>query len=111
MDDLIAFLSARLDEWERRARRALPHETGSRDEGQPPEWVTWRHSGGNSQFGLRQIAAQRAILAAYAEVAHMDVPDLESEFSYGRAVGLGEAVRHLAAVYSNHPDYRQEWAL
>jgi hypothetical protein len=24
--------------------------------------------------------------------------------------GLGAAVRHLAAVYSDHPDYRQEWA-
>jgi hypothetical protein len=33
----------------------------------------------------------------------------EPEYAYGRADGLGEAVRQLAAVWSDHPDYRAEW--
>ena len=54
---------------------------------------------------LRDIAGKRKILDAYAEVAYMDIAEPEPEFAYGRAVGLGEAVRHLAAEFSTHPDY------
>lgn len=54
---------------------------------------------------LREVAAKRAILAAYAEVSYMDIADPEPEFAYGRAVGLGEAMRHLAATWSDHPDF------
>jgi hypothetical protein len=45
---------------------------------------------------LREVEAKRAIVAAVAE-------------SPGEATGLGVAMLHLAAVYADHPDYRQEW--
>ena len=110
MDDLIAFINARLAEWERMAQQALPLQTGSRDEGQPVEHVSWRRGAGHPQFALHHVAALRAIVAAYAEVARMDIADPEPEFACGRAVGLGEAVRQLAASWNLHPGYRQEWA-
>lgn len=58
---------------------------------------------------LRDIAAKRAIVEMYADKADYDTPDPELEYAVGRAVGLGEAVRHLAAVWSGHPDYEEAW--
>jgi hypothetical protein len=60
---------------------------------------------------LREVEAHRKLVDAYAEVAGMDTEGAEPEFAYGRAVGLGEAVRLLALPYADHPDYRPEWAL
>jgi len=60
---------------------------------------------------LRDIEADRELLAAYVEVADMDRDDPEPEYAYGRAVGLGEAVRLRAARFSDHPDFQQEWKL
>jgi len=58
---------------------------------------------------LRDITADRALLAAYEAVAEMDAEGAEPEFAYGRAVGLGEAVRYRAARFDNHPDYDEAW--
>ncbi|TLQ45770.1 DUF6221 family protein [Streptomyces marianii] len=58
---------------------------------------------------LDRIANDRAVLDAYAEVADLDTGESEPEFAYGRAAGLGIAVRRMAALYSNHRDYRTEW--
>ena len=62
-------------------------------------------------LGSEGLRAARAILAAYAEVAYMDIADPEPEYAYGRAEGLGEAVRHIAAIWSDHPHYQASWAL
>lgn len=105
MDALIAFLTARYDEWERQAREAYPHETGSRDEGQPPSWVTYRRGPGNAEFGLRHVATLRAILAEHAGVDPCDAHDGISL----RSVPC-DTLRLLAADFSHLPDYRQEWA-
>jgi uncharacterized protein DUF6221 len=56
-----------------------------------------------------RIAAERAVLDAYVEVAHLDTSNPEREFADGRAVGLGIAVRHLASRYSHDRNYQPEW--
>lgn len=59
---------------------------------------------------LRRLALMRALLDTYAEVADMDTPATEFEFANGRAIGLGIAVRQLAAEYSHLPDFKPEWS-
>lgn len=100
-DDLVAFLRARLDEdeWAARvAKDAAAKRTHYRAS------LTDR-----ADRELREVAAARQLVDAYAEVADMDTEDPEPEFAYGRAVGLGIAVRLLAVSYADHPDYREEW--
>lgn len=58
---------------------------------------------------LAEVAAKRALVDDYAEVAELDTEDAEPEFAYGRAAGLGIAVRLIAAAYAAHPDYREAW--
>jgi hypothetical protein len=60
---------------------------------------------------LRKVAANRRLVDAYAEVEDMDTgDDAEPEFAYGRAAGLGIAVRLLALTYSDRPGYLPKWA-
>lgn len=58
---------------------------------------------------LREIDADRALVAVYEAVADLDTEDPEPEFAYGRAAGLGEAVRFRALRYADRPGYREEW--
>jgi Family of unknown function (DUF6221) len=88
MNDLVAFLAARLGEAEALARRAL----------------IWQ------PLALRMVEAGRAILAehaggypGYCAVCHAGGFDWDPE-RWPCAT-----VRALAAVYSDHPDYRDEW--
>lgn len=89
--DLIAFLAARLDEDEEIAKEARM---------------------------LREVAAKRAILAAHpvrpiingtcrtcSDSAGLSWSSLEPEFVDWPCPTL----RALAAFWSDHPDYRQEW--
>ena len=89
-DDLAAFLRARLDE----------------DEGNAPMagGFAWR-SGYSTERLLREVAAGRALLADYLQAI-----DDYAEFDVIRINHLKRAVKWRAAVYSDHPDYRQEWA-
>jgi hypothetical protein len=115
VDDLRLFLTARYDEWERRARAAYPHETGSRDEGQPPDWVSYRRGPGNAEFGLRHVATLRAIVALHhVELIEGRNADGDERSEYFCAECDLQAypcptLRHLAADFSHLPDYRQEW--
>lgn len=59
---------------------------------------------------LTEVAAKRALVDDYAEVAELDTEDAEPEFAYGRAAGLGIAVRLIAAAYADRPGYKAEWA-
>ncbi|GGV73283.1 hypothetical protein GCM10015535_00280 [Streptomyces gelaticus] len=58
---------------------------------------------------LRRIETSRVLLNEYAEVAHLDTDRPEHDFRSGRAVGLGFAVRQLAAEHAGHPGYRARW--
>ena len=124
--DLTAFLSARLDEDEAQAREATAdpgmaaewHETtsGCLDVGLPDhggeDWRDYVWPQGDSRVtrfiarhdparALREVEAKRAILDDH-------MPD-----EYGCQICQGDTtcpLPYLAAVYSDHPDYRQEWA-
>jgi len=104
-DALPEFLGARLDEWESLGRQALPWQTGSRDEGQPPEHVSWRRSAGSVEFGLRHVATLRAIV----EIHRIGYDPCDAHDASLKSVPC-ETLLHLAADWSTHPDYRQEWA-
>lgn len=58
---------------------------------------------------LRDVEADRALLAEYERVADMDTDDPEPEFASGRAAGLGLAVRHRAVRFADHRDYQEAW--
>lgn len=56
---------------------------------------------------LREIEAQRRLLAAYVQVAANDVNEVE--YAHGYANALGEAVRLLALPFADRPGYRESW--
>ncbi|QIQ01892.1 DUF6221 family protein [Streptomyces liangshanensis] len=58
---------------------------------------------------LRRVVADRVMLDAYADLAHLDVDGNSYDYPSGQAVGLGFAVRHLAALDAGHPDYQATW--
>lgn len=131
--DLLTFLRARLDEDEAAARaatdgtgrwvwrgvdemraQALADESGGEDVLSPngyedPElWVSEavrdhiaRHDPARA---LAEVAAKRAIVDAFVQRNGE-----EHEVSGYHATGLGIALRHLAAAYAVHEDYREEW--
>lgn len=92
-DDLVAFWSARLDEDKDRARR-----------GSPPGWV-W----GNR--ALREVAAKRRILTRYEYACRQASVNIDAEQEAWEKIAgaLERDALDLAAVYSDHPDYREEW--
>ncbi|MFB7917222.1 DUF6221 family protein [Streptomyces sp. NPDC056061] len=57
----------------------------------------------------RRIETSRVLLNEYAEIADKDTDRPDSDFVSGRAVGLGFAVRQMAAEHAGHPDYRARW--
>jgi hypothetical protein len=116
MDDLVAFLAARLDEDEAAARAALSQ---SAEEGTawwfddvgpetPREFHVARHDPARV---LREVEARREILNRYARGLAGDLPEWKAGrelIEAGLAI-LRAVLRDLAAVYSDHPDYRAEW--
>lgn len=112
MDDLVQWLRAVLDDeataqgrpetaWHRRDCGSLPdvlypgQETGACDCGVPAQV-------------LREIEAKRAVLGAFAEVVGNYGRD-DVEYADGWVSGLGFAVQHMAAAYSDRAGYREEW--
>lgn len=134
MDELIAFARARLDEDEAAAKAAggstpqgiwaqvdperrpgriecdsgyvVTYDEGSPDEGQAPHIA--RHDPARV---LREVEAKRAILAWWLsdenEPESALSPSLREE--YRKAQPGYMLILALAAVWSDHPGYRQEW--
>lgn len=101
--DLIAFLNARLDEDEAYGPRPL-------EPGEYPN-VFEGHEPGAPKRVLREVAAKRAILAWWQRGdpdPEGPAPSLTYE-NYRRSLPGYQLLLHLAAVYSDHPDYREEW--
>lgn len=95
MDDLTAFLTARLDEDEAAARAAMP--TGGRRNGK----MTQRRV-------LADIEAKRRIVAEFEQV-HVDYRTAHTPTLEGQRLGLLKAVAVLALPFADHADYREEW--
>lgn len=99
---LTEFLADRLNETERYLRHV------DEDENQRPPFEV------DPDWARSMVEAGRKILAAYT-IAKAAVPPVDDWYEVadgvkaGLAEGLEIAVRHLAAVHSSHPDYREEW--
>jgi len=122
MDDLAAFLAARLDEDETIARAAGSCDWYDDIDDSVPladeRNHAWRFAPARV---LREVAAKRAILAAHRahryEGPYPSTPTctvcITERKGYQEEWDDDEwpcaTLRHLAAVYSDHPGYRQEW--
>jgi hypothetical protein len=103
MSDLVEFLTARLDEDEAAARAWLPI-------GNPDAAAREHIARHDPARVLREVAAKRAILAGHSTVTGWNWPDQSDgsvQMDYVEA--LRRTLRHLAAVYSDHPDYDEAW--
>src|SRR6478735_11072312 len=99
VDDLIAFLNARLDEDEAAAKDVRYI------------WPTGFEVTLNPARILREVEAKRVILGACVETLQgEDSHDYLTDGGSGEEYELARfVIRQLAAVWSDHPDYRQEW--
>ena len=116
--DLIAFLNARLDEDEAAALANIgagpgwQRGLGDDERGTGPKWPDYQTYDSDDLTAateyierfrplrmLREVEADRKLLAAYA-----DAPEFSDPW-----IGLDFAVRIRAERFSDHPDYRQEW--
>jgi len=114
VNDLVAWLRARLDEDEAVARAATPGKwsMGRLDEHEIGDaWMLKlddkRHIARHDPARvLREVAAKRAIVDAYEHL--MRTAGIEPSAHF-RMLGLEQAVEHLASVYADHAEYREEW--
>ncbi|WP_405803926.1 DUF6221 family protein [Streptomyces sp. NBC_00210] len=121
--DMVAFVEARLAEEEQVAWNAggaswrcpadVPGEVHDRTSGVA---FTVRGAGYDRHIALQdpartlaRIETNRVLLGEYVEVADRDGDRPDDDFASGRAVGLGFAVRQLAAEYAWHPGYKAKW--
>lgn len=101
--NITEFLTARLDEREAIAQRAM---TDWNDQ----DWVELDgdpldHIGANDPHAvLADIAAKRAILQAWAARGEDDHPAISAH-----RTGLWLAIQHLAQPYAEHPDFDESW--
>ena len=106
-DELTGFLTARLGEDEAAAKAWLP--LGNPDDSNRNHIA--RHDPARV---LREVEAKRKILAEYTRVVELrkSYPEGYDPNDYHGLYesGLEEAVTHLAVVYSDHPDYREDWS-
>lgn len=95
MSDLVAFLEERLAEDERTAGASAPRRYvgTSMTDLRPAE---------PESRALREVEAKRAMVAR----CQRDATDAANGTAYDLA---REVLGDLAAVYADHPDYREEW--
>jgi hypothetical protein len=108
MGGLAAFLTARLDETQQLAEAYL-----QRRHAEGIDRETWAY-----KLLLREVEAGRAILALHRPElwnADDDPADIHcaectaDEDLYKAQIWPCPTVRHLVAVYSDHPDYDEAW--
>jgi hypothetical protein len=119
MDDLLAFLRARLDEDERLAQRAEPvfdAHSWKLDEVQHDYYDELApHIARQSPARtLREVEAMRRIIESYvtAQAKADRLVGEDDTVEAGRAWRSGallEVLRVLALPYADHEDYRKEW--
>jgi uncharacterized protein DUF6221 len=111
-DELIAFYAARLDEDERWAKALPSMEDITRAQDAGVISLAGAKALGilaSRDRVLREVAAHRAIVRrCSARMNEMD--EYPNGLVSPRALLARQILADLAAVYSDHPDYRQEWA-
>lgn len=130
MDDLIAFLEARLTEDETQARDLIESEAAAADwhesssgvlvTGPPTYDDTWNgtHPLGDSRLTrfiarhdpacvLRDTEADRKLLLKYQIGLHL----LPGKYKLGYCEALEEIIKIRAERFSDHPQYQHEWKL
>lgn len=126
IDDLIAFLRARLDEWEQRAREweRMEWPRADHDPGECDECDRARRRILNAldhpdfddpAFVLADVAAKRRIVELYAE-ARQKAIDYREDYTLAGARPWSEQADHLEPVirllalpYADHPHYQEGW--
>lgn len=125
VDDLIAFLKARLDEdehWAHMAEAGWPPENALAASEDPkhypfmatditPSKATFirRHDPARV---LREVEAKRRLLELAWDADQTDRlldEEIAREAKPGEVTTGGLILRAMAAIYSDHPDYRPEW--
>lgn len=132
MDDLIAFLRARLDDDERIARAATDGPWTIRSLGRHDlstvvkgvellAQIDGSRAASNSVHMavhdparvLAEVDAKRRILDAYEEVAAKFTESWSAVVAYDRLAGAMNSLRRtielLALPYADHPDYQDAW--
>jgi Family of unknown function (DUF6221) len=131
VNDLGVFLKARLDEVEEAARDAracaevkdgrwfdgedeINDDNGFRLATVNHPFVTTHIALHDPARTLRQVEADRRLLAKYEEFRQMAERQQADSGEVGLAIFAGRAVlsgliQDRVAIYSDHPDYRQEW--
>lgn len=87
MDDLIAFVNARLGEDD-----------------------YWANVDGGQPRKQREVEAKRKRLASYS-AARAAADRYDDQYMAGVASGLADAIKDDSAVWSDHPDYKAEWTI
>ena len=119
MNDLANFLNARLDIEEAIAKTATPGPCHGRYEEYDEQCADAAHIALHSPVrALREAEAKRARLALALKAAagidrlrHADTPASVAEMAVAVACATIAitAVKHDAAIWSDHPDYQEEW--
>lgn len=128
------FIEARTGELEKAANEAVELEEMSAIDGYGFEyrWARFRTRNGKAQASytfepgsptpdevLRQCNANRALLEQYASAKRRfpDPPTGDEPYSRSGIEAMAQfdflraLIRYTAAIWSDHPDYRQEWKL
>ena len=112
MDELIAFLKARLDEDERTAKglAGATRMVGGRPDfygqGGPAAEAFWAHF--DAARELREVETWRRILLEYSIPPGTDAAYGGTERETGFRLALSFALKTKVLSYSNHPDWREE---
>ena len=123
MSDLTAFLTARLDEDEQQTRKLLCRAQEVCLELKEPKllgrhipgWDSWCDVEKLCVRALREVEAKRRIMGRHRDdgcgyCAGCETSTRHSGIRELAPSGECPEKRDLAAIYSDHPDYRQEWA-
>jgi Family of unknown function (DUF6221) len=114
VSDLIGFMYARLDEAEVRAEAAKANWDAGYAWGELPDEVAQHARSHDPARALREIAADREILAGY--VAFRRVADAHRDGPGSLGAGVWAVQRELLRVvllrgtaWADHPDYDEGW--
>ncbi len=106
MSDLAGFLTARLDEDEAAAKAAFGPGIALNWPALPAAVDVFVDRYGPLR-AVREVEAKRKIVAEYVAAQAWSYPPGDGDEAVQEA--LNSVVRHLAAVWSDHPDYDPAW--